>query len=160
MFLGPTQVGSLCAKDGKIVGAWYGNFSPTNDLSNLTPSVITFHADGTVELERSDRFGIAGTLVSLTVGSWKKTGGNSFTAKVIGFISDLDGLPLWLLVSHWEGELSEDHNELTIIGSPEFFLCSPSPDPPGYTCPDPLEGGGFFLPGNATFTFVMRRIEP
>lgn len=43
----------------------------------------------------------------------------------------------------------EDHNELIIIGFPEWFPCSPSDDPPYYICPDPLEGGGFLQPGHA-----------
>lgn len=158
LFVASFMFTNLNAADSKFVGAWYGNLSPTDDPSILIPLVIIFHADGSVQLERSDRFGIQASLFSLTGGSWKKTGDDSFKAKVIIFVSDLDGLPSAIVVAHWEGELSKDHNELTIIGSPEFFPCSPSPDPPGYTCPDPLEGGGFLLPGQATF--VLNRIEP
>lgn len=152
----------LNAADRRFVGAWYGNLSPATNLGLQIPVVITFHADGIVSLERSDRLAVQGgipNLMTLTAGSWEKTGERSLRAKVIAFVSsDLTGLPVSILVGYWEGELSEGQKELTIISSPEFFPCTATPGvPPGYSCEDPLAGGGTFMPDIA---LVLSRIDP
>jgi len=160
MFVLSTQVGYLWAEDGKIVGAWYGHISTydlANNLLDNTPSVVTFHADGTVKMERADRLEGGAVHQYLPLGSWEKTGGKSFKARLVFFMVAPAIPAMSIRVMNWEGELSEDHEELTISGYPEMFFCSEAV-PSGFTCPDPIEGTGALQPRHGVL--VLRRIEP
>lgn len=68
----------------KLVGSWQG-VSVTDGTGDTNPLLVSFHQDGTLVS--------TGPTNSLSVahGSWKKTGGSSFSSTLIFFIFDASG---------------------------------------------------------------------
>lgn len=122
-------------KPHQVVGTWYGEINSPGSLG--VPLVQTFHSDRTTTAIQIDSFGVGGTFKSAPHGAWTRTGRSTFRMRLINLVSDLSGMPAVIVQLIGEGEISRDGNVMTITVTPEVFLCSPSSQQPGYTCPDP-----------------------
>ena len=112
-----------------ILGSWYGLDGQGAIFTAVYHGIS--NSSGTIELEGTIDPSFGGLLpavaISNGVGTWARTGGNTFVFTTLVFGLDSIGQPVWIGKFHGTKTLSDRCNTQHIVGGFDIFLANQDP---------------------------------